>query len=85
VLNVENGRIVTPDTAIIDIISIHRQTEQVFKRLEAETGTCICCEGLFLSVRDAAQRFGFNMESVMADINGIIAGDEKRRASSRMW
>ena len=84
VLDGENRRIVTPETAIIDIISAHRQTEKVFKRLEAETGTCICCQGLFLSVRDAAQRFGFNMESVLADINGIISEDEKGRASSRI-
>ena len=34
---------ITPETSVIDVISRYRETEKIFKRLEAETGSCICC------------------------------------------
>ncbi len=40
---------------MIDIISHYRHTEPIFKNLEEETGTCVLCEGLFLSLGDAAR------------------------------
>lgn len=70
---IERKGVITPDTAIIDIISSHRKTERVFKQLEKETGTCICCEGMFLSLQDAAGRFGFRLEDVMEDLNAIVS------------
>jgi len=77
VLGSDNQWIATPETSIIDIISNHRQTEKLFKRLEEETGTCICCEGLFMSVKDAASHFGFPLWDTLIDINTIILGGEK--------
>ncbi|MBN1381515.1 MAG: hypothetical protein JXA41_07560 [Deltaproteobacteria bacterium] len=68
--------IITPETAVIDIINQHRRTETIFKRLEEETGICVCCEGLFLSMRDASEQFGFNLEDVLADINRCIRRKE---------
>ncbi len=76
VMNTDKGGIVTPETVVLDIISTHRQTEELFKQLEEETGTCICCQGLFLSVRDAAQQFGFDMESTIANLNETILKNE---------
>ena len=35
-------QIITPGTTIIDIISQYRETEAIFKRLEEETGACVC-------------------------------------------
>jgi hypothetical protein len=64
--------VIMPDMTILDIISENRETEKIFKQLEAELGVCICCQGLFLSLREAAERFGFHMESVMAEINTVI-------------
>ncbi|MBN1664440.1 MAG: hypothetical protein JW943_12640 [Deltaproteobacteria bacterium] len=63
---------VTSETTLIDIISGHRETEQIFRRLEEETGTCVCCEGLFLSLREAAEKFGFDLEMVLSEIKGLI-------------
>jgi len=77
VLGIDNQWVVTPETSIIDIINNHRQTERLFKRLEEETGTCICCEGLFMSIQDAADHFGFSLWDVLTDINTIISEGEK--------
>ena len=66
--------VITPEMTILDIISQHRETEMVFKRLEEETGTCVCCQGLFLTLREAAKRFGFDLENALAALNAAIDG-----------
>lgn len=62
---------IAPEMAVIDIIHEHRETEKIFKRLEQETGSCVCCQGLFLSLKDAAERFGFDLKCVLAELNAV--------------
>jgi len=62
---------------IIDIISRYRTTEVIFKRLEEETGTCICCQGLFLSLRKAAEQFGFDLNCALSEISALIGVKKK--------
>jgi hypothetical protein len=68
---------VTSEMAILDVISQHRETEEIFKRLEEETGSCVCCQGLFLSIGEAAEQFGFDLERVLSDINLVIHNEKK--------
>ncbi len=68
--------VVTPEMTVLAGGRQHRETEKIFKRLEDETGSCVCCQGLFLSVGEAAERFGFDLERVLSDLNSIIS-DEK--------
>ena len=70
----ETTLIITPGTTIIEIISQYRETEVIFKRLEEETGACVCCQGLFLSLREAAKRFGFDLGTVLTALNAAIDG-----------
>lgn len=72
----ETPMMITPETTVIDIISQYRETEKIFKRLEEKTGSCVCCEGLFLSIGAAAQQFGFDLSRALADINAVI-NDQK--------
>jgi hypothetical protein len=67
-----NSTLPTPETPIIDIISQYRETVKVFRRLEAQTGACICCQALFLPLRAASEQFGFEVEVVLADIKAAI-------------
>lgn len=68
---------ITPETSVIDVISRYRETEKIFKRLEAETGTCICCQGLFDTLRESAARFGFDLNAILREIRAVIANPEK--------
>jgi len=73
----ETPAVITSETTIIDVISQYCKTEKIFKGLEEETGTCVCCQGLFLSIGEAAEQFDFNLECVLADINTVI-NDKKK-------
>ena len=68
--------LITADKTVLDIISRYRQTEALFKDLEAETGQCICCEGLFLSLGEAAERFGFNLDRVLNKLHDAVQKEE---------
>ena len=68
---------ITPETSVIDVISRYRETEKIFKRLEAETGSCICCQGLFDTLLEAAERFGFERACVLAEIEDTVEKGER--------
>jgi hypothetical protein len=70
----ETARIITPGMTMIDIISRYRETEVICKRLEEETGACVCCKGLFLPLREAAKRFGFDPGTALTDLNAAVDG-----------
>jgi len=65
---------ITSETKMIDVISRYRQTESTFRRLNEQVGTCVCCQGLFLSLREAAERFGFNLGTLMNELHAEIRG-----------
>lgn len=68
---------VTLGTTILDIVSEYPGTEKVFKKLEAQTGACICCEALFVSLREAAEQFGFDAKTVLSDLKTAINEGDK--------
>ena len=74
---------ITPETSVIDVISRYRETEKIFKRLEAETGACICCQGLFDTLGEAAARFGFDLNAVLREIRAVIADPENEKKTDQ--
>jgi hypothetical protein len=64
---------ITPDMTVLDIISTHRETEGVFKKYDQEAGECICCNALFDSLEHMAQRYGLNLENLLADLKNAPA------------
>lgn len=70
----ETPPVIAPETVIIDIISAYRHTEGIFKGLEEETGTCVLCQGLFLTLGDAARQFGFNLEVTLRHLHAAVDG-----------
>ncbi len=70
----ETPPVIASETIIIDVISACRHTEAIFKRLEEETGTCVLCQGLFLTLGDAARQFGFNLENTLHRLHAAVDG-----------
>ncbi len=63
---------VTTDMTILDIISQYPGTEKIFKKLETETGVCVCCQALYVPLQEAATQFGFDADQVLANIKAEI-------------
>ena len=57
-----------PEMTVLDVVSRYRQTEAVFKRYDAEAGECICCQALFESLRDVAEKYHLDLKELLADL-----------------
>ena len=59
---------ITPDMTLLDIVHRHRATEPVFRTRDERAGVCLLCTELFETVRTVAERYGLDLESLMADL-----------------
>ena len=69
----ENGTpCIDPRMTVLDIISRFRSTEAVFKRWDSLAGECICCHALFDTVQQVADRYGLDLDQLMAELGEIV-------------
>jgi hypothetical protein len=69
----ENGlSCIDPQMTVLDILSCHRKTEAVFKAWDRRAGECICCQALFDTLQQVADRYGLNLDQLVAEINAAI-------------
>lgn len=54
---------------VLDIVSCHRATEAVFKAWDCRAGACICCQALFDPLWQMADRYGLNLDRLVAELN----------------
>ncbi|BBO84330.1 DUF1858 domain-containing protein [Desulfosarcina ovata] len=67
---VENSSIcITPEMTVLDIVSRYRQTETIFKQWDARAGACICCQALFDTLQQVAERYGLDLDRLVAELN----------------
>jgi len=68
---------IDPDMTVLDVLSACRETEDVFKEYDKETGGCLCCEALFESVRDAAVKYRLDLDNLLDQLNRRVEEQEK--------
>jgi len=61
-----------PEMTVLDVVSRYRQTEAVFKRYDAQAGECICCQALFESLRDVAEKYHLDLKGILADLESVM-------------
>lgn len=70
-------REINPEESVLDVISKCRRTEAVFRQYDKYAGECICCQALFESIRDVAEKYGLDMEKLMDDLNATVILSEQ--------
>ncbi len=63
---------IQPDMTVLDVISRYRETHSVFRKYEEKVGVCLCCEALFDPLYQIAERYGLNLEKLLADLNSAV-------------
>ena len=61
-----------PDMTILDVVSAHPDTIAVFKSFDEQAGECICCTSLFMTIRDVAKKYDFNLPQFLLTIEKAI-------------
>ncbi|GAB6904448.1 conserved hypothetical protein [Desulfosarcina cetonica] len=64
---------IEPEMTVLDIVSRYRDTEAVFKRWDEQAGECICCQALFDTLRQVAQRYQLDLERLLAELHAAAA------------
>ena len=65
---------ITPDMTIVEVLSQHRQTEEVFRRYEGEAQGCLLCHALFDTLAEAAAKYRLDLDRLMKDLEKSIGG-----------
>lgn len=63
---------IDPEMSILDVLSRYRGTEVVFKRYDEKAGVCLCCEALFDSLKDVAEKYRLDLPELLADLKRAI-------------
>ncbi|GEM_PF-1045039 len=63
---------IDPRMTVLDIVSRHRETEAVFKAWDSRADECICCQALFDTMQQVADRYGLNLDQLMAELNAAV-------------
>jgi len=61
-----------PEMTVLDVVSRYRQTEAVFKRYDGLAGECICCQALFESLRDVAEKYHLDLKRLLSDLESVM-------------
>jgi hypothetical protein len=70
---------ITPDMSVLDVLSLCRETEDVFRSYDDAAGECICCNALFETLRDVAEKYNLDLEQLLADLQ---ASDRRQEIDS---
>jgi len=55
--------------SILDTVAAYPPTEKVFKSYDKEAGECICCEMLFSTINEIAERYHLDLVQLLARLN----------------
>ena len=59
---------ITSDMTLVEVLSQHRQTEEVFRRYEGEAKGCLLCHALFDTLAEAAAKYGLDLDRLIRDL-----------------
>ncbi len=63
---------ISTDDTLLDLLEQYPETEDVFKLYTQKIGICICCEALFCTVAEVAERYELDIEELMTRLNNAV-------------
>jgi len=64
---------ITADMTVLDIVSQYPQTENIFHSYDDQVGECLCCQMLFETIEDVAEKYNLELSLLLAKLNGAVA------------
>jgi len=64
---------ISSDMTVLDTVAAYKGTIAVFKARDALAGECICCESLFETILDVAEKYGFDLDILLDDLKAAAA------------
>jgi len=59
---------ILPDMTVLDVVSRYRGSEAIFNKYDEQAGVCICCQALFKTLREVAEKYGINLQELLTEL-----------------
>jgi hypothetical protein len=69
--NSREKRHILPEMTVLDVVSRYRGSEAIFKKYDEQAGECICCNTLFETLRDVAEKYGIDLERLLKELDAF--------------
>ena len=63
--------LISPEMTVLDVVSRYRGSEAIFEKYDEQAGICICCQALFNTLREAAEKYGIDLEQLLTELKAI--------------
>ena len=63
---------IAANLTVLDIVSTYPETEVIFKSYDASVGECICCQSLFDTVQQVADKYGLDLPEILKKLNSAV-------------
>ncbi len=63
---------IVAEMSVLDIVSEYPTTEAVFKSYDERVGECICCQSLFETVHQVAEKYKLDLAVLLDEMNAAI-------------
>jgi hypothetical protein len=64
-------RYIQPEMTVLDVVSRYKGSEAILKEYDEQTGICICCQALFKTLREVAEKYGIDLGQLLAELEAI--------------
>lgn len=71
-IDLRKDRQITPDMTVLDVVHRYPKTEAIFKKYDEQAGVCLCCEALFETVGNVAEKYRLNLDQFLSDLENAI-------------
>ncbi len=70
-----NDPVITKDMTVLEIIRPHKAARDVFRAYDEQAGECVMCNTLFVTVEAVAERYGLDLDRLMADLEKAVGSE----------
>ena len=63
---------ISADMTVLDIVSEYPETEAVFRSYDERVGECICCQRLFETVQQVAEKYNLDLAELLEKLNSAV-------------
>jgi len=63
---------ILPEMTVLDVVSRYKGSEAIFRKYEEQEDGCICCQALFEPLRDVANKYNIDLETLLADLEAFV-------------
>jgi hypothetical protein len=62
---------ILPEMIVLDVVSRYKGSEAIFKKYDEQAGVCICCQALFETLRDVADKYHIDLETLLKELEAF--------------